>query len=53
MKQRDANDFKWSKESGVSVTVEGLTLENIGDTILEFGRFQIMMMWQRSNGRKK
>ena len=40
-RQSDANDFRWYRESGVSVTVEGLTLEHIGDTNLAFGSFWI------------
>jgi len=41
MRQRNENDFIWYKESRVSVTAEGLTLEHIDDRILEFGSFWI------------
>jgi len=40
-RKRDANDFRWYRELGVSVTAKGLTLEHIGDTIPEFGSFWI------------
>ena len=40
-RQRDANDFRRDKESRVSVIVEGLTLEYIGNMTLAFGSFWI------------
>lgn len=36
-RQRDANYFRWYRESRVSVTAEGLTLEHINNTNPEFG----------------